>query len=874
MRKKRRNGGFTLAELLIVVAIIGVLSGVAFVAVQRHQRSLELLERDTVAKEIFIAAQNHLTMAKAQNYNTNLSEQDEDSYKGYFGDKITGYKAVDSETVVDGVRYLIGGKGETNSGNMLEVMLPFGSIDDTIRAGGNYMIVYQPKAGVVLEVFFWENNGGKFDGSAGYDSLMRTDNPFRGIENKNNRLNNKPVIGWFGGEGVVDTGEFLETPSIEVINAEKLYVKVTDNNIGKTELEPMLKLILTGKTSEARLAFTLTKVDASTGTWMGRLTPSDTVPSRLQIPNVSGAVVTYEIVLDDITTKDMRFAQLNQLSDSVADAVLKHTWDTTKKDNPQFIPGEDIVIQAVAYSNKYLTSVAYSGEWTVNSLFGELREGTETGKNVAIVSNIRHLENLDEKVSALDNRSNARFARAEQTVDLDWDDFAEKTKIGETLPSIYSYMNETGDAGTYITKPGCYMPVSPSYPLTYNGQSAVTDEAGNTIMVNHGVSNIAVDSDYSDFTPPTGTTAAAISAGGMFGSLAANSSVSNLELVDFGVNLTSANSTAGALAGTINNTTVTNVVAYNSSGITGETDNRKISASGAAGGLIGSMTASSDAYKVEKSAAALIVESTDGNAGGLIGTSSGGTVSACYSAGHTIDKKDSEDNVIGILYDKTNFNVTAAGYAGGLIGDAKTTEVKNSYSTCSAKGVTATGGLLGNTTAENGKIVSCYATGLVYESKNEGAKEGALVGSLTNENALKNCKYFEIINEREDETNGGYMYLGPVGNKADYTISEETVIAIDASADQYNQFVDEPSTWTSAVTYDGKTTETTDDDWLDIYYDAMFNLQNIKRLGGNILETQKEETTDGITTTTPADFVATHYGDWPAPEIFVQNTKN
>ena len=34
------------------------------------------------------------------------------------------------------------------------------------------------------------------------------------------------------------------------------------------------------------------------------------------------------------------------------------------------------------------------------------------------------------------------------------------------------------------------------------------------------------------------------------------------------------------------------------------------------------------------------------------------------------------------------------------------------------------------------------------------------------------------------------------------------------------------------------------------------------------------ETTAPVTTTTPADFVATHYGDWPAPEIFVQNTKN
>ena len=43
MQRQRRKKGFTLAELLIVVAIIGVLSGVAFVAVARYQRGLAQL---------------------------------------------------------------------------------------------------------------------------------------------------------------------------------------------------------------------------------------------------------------------------------------------------------------------------------------------------------------------------------------------------------------------------------------------------------------------------------------------------------------------------------------------------------------------------------------------------------------------------------------------------------------------------------------------------------------------------------------------------------------------------------------------------------------------------------------------------------------
>ena len=69
MRKIFKNNlGFTMAELLIVVAIIGVLGGVGFIAVQSQQRSMTQLDRDAVAREIFVAAQNHLSMAESQGY--------------------------------------------------------------------------------------------------------------------------------------------------------------------------------------------------------------------------------------------------------------------------------------------------------------------------------------------------------------------------------------------------------------------------------------------------------------------------------------------------------------------------------------------------------------------------------------------------------------------------------------------------------------------------------------------------------------------------------------------------------------------------------------------------------------------------------------
>ena len=68
MRKLRSKKGITLAEALIVVAIIVVLAAVVAVSVLSYLRSMKKLEFDGYAKEIFVAAQNHLTSAQGMDY--------------------------------------------------------------------------------------------------------------------------------------------------------------------------------------------------------------------------------------------------------------------------------------------------------------------------------------------------------------------------------------------------------------------------------------------------------------------------------------------------------------------------------------------------------------------------------------------------------------------------------------------------------------------------------------------------------------------------------------------------------------------------------------------------------------------------------------
>ena len=789
--RKRNNRGFTMAELLIVVAIISVLAGVGFVAVQKHQRSLAQLERNTVAKEIYFAAQNHLTMAESQGL---LKEAVEESFYG-------------NAEGADDIYYVIADGGASfNDATILDLMLPFGAIDETVRTGGFYIIRYQANPAIVLDVFYCSKRGepDKYNYKGG-----DTYSTFLGY--RNNLPGDGYVVGWYGGATPGKAGTYLVTPYVTVSNEEKLTVTVTDPNSGNGSL----KLIVKGVSSGAQAAFVL---DA-TKNHNHRVTPE------------SGQ---YKVVLDDITkhgteNQGWHFADLN-------DESLRG-FETEIQVTGSFTPGEDIVVVAMSYNNDALMNIAYSNEVTTNSLFADLiNETTEekdpdTGeyitRSTAVISCIRHLENLDKSLSGwdVDDLTDAR-----QVADLNWSAFAGV----EGKVSVC----KKGDI-EYGTNEGCYLPVNPGVALTYDGNR-------------HTISNIAVDTTA---TVEPSAHLLEINAGGIFGTLNTGSCVKNLEIRDIKVTL--ASGSAGALVGTLTQDTekplaagqfnVSNVVAYNTRE---DKYNTAIisTASGNAGGLIGEAVG---ACKIEKSAAAVGVSSASGNAGGLIGASDGGAVNGCYSGGHTV--KDARTGSDAVVYDPAKPNVKAeakadgtAGAAGGLIGAAGGTTIGNSYSTCSAEGVTA-GGLVRTAT---GSIVNCYATGLVNGTAHAGAFAGTY--SPGPEAECRDCRYFEIINEHWSDS-AGYTYLDAVGGGS-YT---GTMTALDETAAAFNDAFS-PANWQDAVPYL---------EALKVYYGegtgearaAKYILKTVKQLGVDVAE---------------GDYVATHYGDWPAPEIFVINAQN
>ena len=841
-RRCRYTAGFTMAEMLIVVAIIGVLAAVSFIAVQAHQRSMTQLQYDAIAKEIFVAAQNHLTLAKSENYQQK-SDLSTAFTNGFFGTK----GEADADTN-DDIYYFT--STSSNTETALDQILPFGSVE--LVTGGSFIIRYQPKAARVLDVFYWTDDARYGISSVDYDTAV---DGYRDTEDSSkkdarSKYESSGILGWCGGEGIVDSGEYLEAPEIEVINAEMLLVTVTDPNMGKSALAPQLKLLVTGNLSGAKVAIPLALASET-----GRIVPLNNGKQ-------------YTVVLDDITTEEFHFADLQN-----------ETAYTFKKDGDlsiPFIPGENLTIQAVAYSNTVLTSVAYSGEWTTNSLFGEVTEDLSGSTPVAdkvFIGNIRHLENLNDGLSSVDYSDDYfnNVVSAVQTADLDWSTFKtalntlKKDKLNDSVDAITTF--NVYDKNNAKTKDDCFLPVTVAagYTLTYDGQNEVElteGEITTTIKENHSIKGVVVDN--------TGEAAgtATIASGGVFGTLT-GATIKNLELKNIKINMSAGN--AGTLAGELTGSTVENVVAYNTSNYEAElTDLTTVTtANGNAGGLVGVISAKTE---LSKCTAAVIVNATSGNAGGLVGTatSTAGAlcrVIACYSGGHTINSTLTGSNAV--VYDATNYNVTATasgttgGVAGGLIGSATATEITYCYSTCSATGATV-GGLIGT---GSGAITNSYCTGLV-KSTAATPVEGAFAGSWTYTGKTDDDGnwYFDIINEREEKDDsgnltGGYTYLYPVSGSE----AVKGLTALDESAAQFNTFCGASSDWKTATPYNDKLKDYYGEGTGDARV-AKYNLKTIEQLMGGTdpLKADDDDTTEY--------FVATHYGDWPAPEIFVINT--
>ena len=161
----------------MVVAIILILAGFGFVAVNRYQKRLKRVEMDNVAREIFVAAQNHLTAAKASGkwsvfYDNYKDSEDSAAVLGErMKDKPSDYPASDAFTSDSHDYRVTEFDKSSDDPDLLKILLPSGAVDATLLPGEDangpkIRIEYDAKSASIYAVWYTDGKTGVFSSAS------------------------------------------------------------------------------------------------------------------------------------------------------------------------------------------------------------------------------------------------------------------------------------------------------------------------------------------------------------------------------------------------------------------------------------------------------------------------------------------------------------------------------------------------------------------------------------------------------------------------------------------------------------------------------------------------------------------------------------
>lgn len=374
--KNRRKGkaGFTMSELLIVVAIVIVLFAVAVLSLVTIQKNLRQKELDSKAEILYVAVQNRMSELRAGGYES-LYQYDENKKNGVAKVGLIPLDAPeeDAEDAItkDTLCYVVSAD-RVEVGKAAASVLPESSVDAELW-NNHWVIEYDPKSGSVYGAFYSEEEITSGDASTTLPTYLNR------MRVRQTRLHNGAKIGYYGGARVISGTTDTLKPDISIDNREKLTATFYCNNPYADELTFNIKV------SDGRNEYVK-------------------VVKYSELRQLNSKTWYYTWVMDSLESEKTRF--YNQTDHKLA-------------------CGTDITVTlSVESQNANVDGKSYTRK--TNSLF-RYAEGTPAG--TALIAYGRHLQNLDEA-----SHVSKTITSAVQVSDLS---FADDTADNEDWYSFY-----------------------------------------------------------------------------------------------------------------------------------------------------------------------------------------------------------------------------------------------------------------------------------------------------------------------------------------------------------------------------------------------------------------------------------------------------
>ena len=355
LRKKQQ--GFTVQEMLVVIAITVILLGVSIVGVVAYVRHLQLKELDNAAREIFMAAQNRAILIGSDKVKKAAVKADGQNRIEHV--EILPSSGDDATTQIT-VYYV-----HSSDEEAMKELLPQEAIDPALW-DGDFYISYEPESASVVDVFYSDDTlpveGELADFADFYMRWRKAD--------KEERMKSRPMIGYYGGESAESgTALSLRTPVIQITNDNDLQVQVTH------WVPRALQMI--GQADQVSLDVELE--------YQGQK-----IPLTLDMGNQEEKPDIAYLIYESTWT-------LESLEEG------KHFADLFSAPGTTLTYGEDFTIVA---------EVSYTGTLKVNGAQKTAQDNSlfakDSGGDTAYITCLRHLQNLDKTFSQVEGKTQAQ----------------------------------------------------------------------------------------------------------------------------------------------------------------------------------------------------------------------------------------------------------------------------------------------------------------------------------------------------------------------------------------------------------------------------------------------------------------------------------